>query len=196
MNVRGLNVSILCMIASVLVSGCATSPPSRFYVISALEEARVCQKYPDITIGISPIDLPRYLDRPQIMTRINENEIQLSELDLWAEPLKDNIPRVLGQNLTGLLCTDVDIFPWRGSEKISYRITVSVLRLDGSLTGGEAVLDARWIIVDEQTKKVLVRRESRFAEPLRSQDYPSMVSAYSRLLASFSREIANAVPRE
>ena len=106
--------------------------------LDALQEShqgmdRACEKKDRIiTIGLAPIGLPRYLDRPQIMTRLGEHELGLSEVDLWADPLKDMIPRVLARNLAALLCADVQAYPWRGPEPFSYRLLATVIRLDGS----------------------------------------------------------------
>ena len=106
---------------TLLISGsCAlrSSATTKFYILSPLvqpvvekqdEKGKKCK-----TIGIGPLDLPGYLDRPEIVTRVNPDELELAELDNWAEPLKDNITRVLAENISRLLCTeDVVIFPWK-----------------------------------------------------------------------------------
>ncbi len=195
MNIRACFVPVIFCIISIILVECTTSQPSRFYLLNALEDSRKqgiqsCQKDSIIGIGINPVNLPRYLDRPQIMTRINDNELMLSELDLWAEPLRDNVTSVIAQNLHALKCADIEVFPWSGSKQINYRLSAMVIRLDGT-PGGEAYLDVRWTILDEQAKMVLLTKESRFIEPVGSQDYLALASAYSRLLASFSRELAD-----
>lgn len=197
MNARGFSLSIAACIVSAILVGCTATQPSRFYVLDALQEShqgidRTCEeKDRIITMGLAPIGLPRYLDRPQIMTRIGEHELGLSEVDLWADPLKEMIPRVLARNLGALLCADVEVYPWRGPEPFSYRLLATVMRLDGS-PGGEAFLHVRWTILDAKADKVLLTRESRYAEPVGSPDYTALASAYSLLLDAFSREIADA----
>lgn len=197
MKTRGFSLSFAVCIVSAMLVGCTATQPSRFYVLDALQASRqgidrTCEKKDRIiTIGLAPIGLPRYLDRPQIMTRIGEHELGLSEVDLWADPLKDMIPRVLARNLGALLCADVQVYPWRGPETFSYRLLATVTRLDGS-PGGEAFLHVRWTILDEQANRVLLTRESRYAEPVGSPDYTALAAAYSRLFDAFSREIAEA----
>jgi uncharacterized protein len=189
MNTRKVLV-ILCVV-SIMLAGCATSKPSRYYVLNAPENAQnACKGGRIITIGISPVDLPKYLDRPQIMTRINDNELQLSEFHQWAEPLKDNISRVIAQNLSGSLCAGIKMFPWTGSEQFDYRLSTRLIRLDGA-PGGEAFLDVQWTISDQQSNKLLITKESRFTEHVGSNSYDALVSAYSRLINSFSKEIAD-----
>ena len=195
MNARSLIPSIIICIISIILNGCATSQPSRFYVLNVLERpqmenSQACKNESIITIGINPIDLPRYLDRPQIMTRVNDNEYKLSELNLWAEPLKNSIPRIIAQNLNTLLCADTVIFPWAGFKQFDYRLSAVVIRLDGTL-GGQAFLEVQWSISDERAQKILITKNSRYSEPIRSQDYHALAYAYSRVLSAFSREIAD-----
>jgi hypothetical protein len=196
MKIRDAFIIMLICAVSAMLNGCATSQPSKFYVLNALEDhqkagTQACRDSRIIGIGITPVDMPKYLDRPQIMTRVNGNELNLSEFHLWAEPLKSSVSRILVHNLSALLCATVEIYPWAGSERLDYRVSATVIRLDGT-PGGQAFLDAQWAIFDDHSKKLLVTKESRFNEPVGSNSYEALVSAYSRALASLSREIADA----
>ena len=179
------------------LAGCASSAPTRFYVLSPLPGAKAeSQTLKDegcIAIGIGPVELPAYLDRPQIVTRVSENELNLAEFDKWAEPLKENFSRVLVENLSTLLCADaISIFPWKGPTPIDYQVEVTVIRMDGNV-GGNASLVARWVIFRENDRKMLLTRQSSFSRPLSSQGYKALVSAQSRAIADLSREIAEAI---
>lgn len=197
MNMR---MRILCLIFAGLTAlyGCASGPHApRFYVLSAADGKQTagkpaCEGAADVSLGIGPVDMPKYLDRPQIMIRISRNELKLSESDQWAEPLKDAVPRVIAGDVGSFVCGDVKIWPWKGSDRIDYRLNASILSLDGT-PGGDAVLDVKWSIVDEHTKKPIVSKESTYSEQVADNSYESLVSAYSRLLASFSRDIAASV---
>ena len=71
-----------------LLTACGSSPPTRFYMISAdSTSASPSQTSADVSVGVGPIRLPEYLDRPQIVTRGNNARIELAEFDRWAEPL-------------------------------------------------------------------------------------------------------------
>ena len=70
--------------AALLVTGCfGTSPPSRFYVLSASPEARaaVPSTGPDGTLGVFPTRVADYLDRPQIVTFLGDNAVDIDEYD-------------------------------------------------------------------------------------------------------------------
>ena len=82
------------------------------------------------SIGVGPVQMPEYLNRPQIVSRKSTIELFLDEFNKWAEPLEDNFTRVLAENLANILRTDpVVIFPSRGSIPVDYIVTLDVIRL-------------------------------------------------------------------
>ena len=177
--------------------GCASSRPARFYILDALsspEEVKQSAAHEQgIAIGMGPVVLPQYLDRPQIVTRASPNRLQLAEFDRWAEPLKHNVSRVLAENLSFLLSGDrVVVFPWKRSTALDYRVSVEITRFDGKRSG-EVTLKAHWTISGADGKKVFVRRESSLVESAGNQEYEALVAAESRTLAALSHEIAAAI---
>ena len=183
-----------------LISGsCAlrSSATTKFYMLSPLarpvvetqdEKGQKCK-----TIGVGPLHLPAYLDRPQIVTRVNPNEIKLAEFDNWAEPLKDSVNRVLVENLTRLLCTEaVVIFPWKKSSHIDYQIDIKIVWMDGKL-GEKAILVSQWAVIDAFDKSVLLTKTSQYTESITDTGYSALVAAHSRLIAALSQDIANAI---
>ena len=177
------------------LNGCAVSQPTRFYTLSAMEKPKIsrpCSDTSPITIAIAPLALRKYLDRPQIMTRVDENELQLSELDQWAEPLNENISNVIAENLRSLLCADIETFPVTVNGQTDFRLSASIIRLEGK-PGGDAFLEVRWSVSGDQSKAPLFVKESFYKESVRPHDNKGLVSAYSSLFASFSREIAGSL---
>jgi uncharacterized protein len=183
--------------------GCASSPPTRFYLLSSPDtlspETKPSAGERCLSIGIGPIRIPDYLDQPRIVTREAQNEIALAEFDRWGEPMKDNLTRLLAKHLSTLLCTEtIAFFPWRGGIPIDYRVEMEVLRLDGSL-GGNVSLEAWWMVLSGDGKKMLFSKKSSFTEAVGGKDYKSLASSESRALGHLSREIAEAIkalPRE
>ncbi len=182
----------------VVFSGCASNPPTRFFVLSSSPnlgkvgnpEGERC-----FAIGIGPVKLPEYLNQPEIVTRMTQNELRLDEFAKWAEPLEDNISQVLAENLSSLLCTrSIAISPWKGGTPIDYRIDVHVNQMDGIL-GGSALLDITWSIADgtDRRKLPLITKRSTYREPTGGPDYEALVSAQSRNLESLSRNISEAI---
>ncbi len=190
----GLTLGFLMMV----LLGCASSPPTRFFVLSSIfgsEKMRNLEGERCFAIGIGPVKIPEYLNQPEIVTRITQNEVRLDEFAKWTEPLENNISRALAENLSSMLCIrSIAVFPWRGQTPIDYRIDVHVIHMDGIL-GESASLDVSWSIADgaDRKKPALVTKRSSYREPTGGGDYGAFVSAQSRNLASLSREIAEAI---
>ncbi len=175
------------------LGGCTTTPPTNFYVLTPLPSAEslglatVAAGGP--SIGIGPVTLPQYLDRPQIVSRLSRARLNLGEFDQWAAPLKDIVASVLAENLSMLMSTDhIAVYPWPRSTTIDYQIMVDVTRFDGKM-GGEVLLLARWSIVGKDGKE-WVKKKSRFSQPAGAPDYEATVTAMSRALERLSRDIA------
>jgi uncharacterized lipoprotein YmbA len=186
--------------AILLVSGCAgamESPPSRFYMLSAVQETSaaetVTKDFSDVRIGLGSINFPAYLDRQQIVSRISPSEVRLAEFDRWAEPLIGNFTEVFKENLAVLLHTEFIIMhPWTRTANIEFRIVIDVSRFDAQL-GADAALIARWAIFRESDGELLLIQKSVLTAPTDSSDIKAMVKALSRTLADFSREVAVAI---
>jgi uncharacterized protein len=182
--------------ASLIVGGCA-SQPSRFYLLSAVPNTEMAslemsgQQGP--TIGVGPVTLPRYVDRPQIVTRTSPYELKVAEFDRWAEALDTNFTRVLAENLSILLpSARVVMSPWPRAIPIDYQVTVDVTHFL-SQVGGDSLLIADWTLFKGEGQDALTSGRSRFSASPGGQDYAAIVAAMSQTVASLSREIATAV---
>ena len=201
---RRLGLRLVVVLASsvMILGGCigGKSSPAKFYVLSALPSPETTKKVAaaeqGVAIGVGPVSLPPYLDRPEIVTRSGGNKLHLAEFDRWAEPLRQNFTRVLAQNLSNLIPTDrAALYPWERSVPINYQVAVEVVHFEGSADGNSSLM-ARWSILGADGKQELLAGQSSFSESIGPpQDYEATVSAMSRTLADFSREIAAAIKR-
>jgi uncharacterized lipoprotein YmbA len=145
---------------------------------------------PGFTIGVGPVTLPRYLDRPQIVTRTSPYEIKLAEFDRWAEALDANFMRVLVENLSQLLPpARVVMYPWPRATATDYQIIVDVTHFL-SQVGGDSLLIADWTLLRGEGPEVLSNGRARFSASPSGADYSAIVAAMSQTVASLSREIA------
>ena len=187
------HVGVVLVALVACLSACAgKSASSKFYVLSSLPPP-VLSAAEGTTIGVFPVAMPDYLDRPQIVTRASENEIKIDEFSRWAEPLKESFTSALVQNLSSLLNT-AKVIKTTGSTgfPIALQVGVEVVQFDGSL-GGDVVLIVRWGIFDPGGKKLLLGKRSSFKEPTGAATYEALVVAESKAVAALSREIAEAV---
>lgn len=190
---------VVCTVGIFLMalSGCARTAPSKFYILNSLQDSEAEQQTApsayDFTIGVGPIVIPEYLDRPQIVTRTGQNELNLGQFDRWAGPFKENISRAIMENLTVLLAGDrISVISWGPLIPVKYQIAVGVKRFDAVLDGSVS-LTAQWVIFEKDGRSMLMMRESRFSEPIDGQGYAAIAAAMSKALENLSRDIAAAL---
>jgi hypothetical protein len=139
--------------------------------------------------------MPDYLDRPQIVTQVNPNELQLGDFDQWAEPLGKMVMRTLADNLAAFLCLEEVVFYPAVSGGVDYQIVVTVTRFHG-LRDGNIALSAQWQVREGGGDRVVARNRSTIREPVEGEGYTALVAAQSRALAHLTREIADAVSHD
>lgn len=191
------------LICVLLLSGClGRTPAPKFYLLTPLEGVAGSSAGTGMTLGVGPVTIPEYLKRPQIVTRgacsagsdVDCGELQLSDFDRWAEPLDENLVRVLSENLSMLLSTErIERYPWRPRTKLDYQVRVDVIQLGGN--AGSSLLTVRWSVLGGEEGEVLVAKKSSFRGPSASGDYGRMVQALSDALAELSREMASEIEK-
>lgn len=184
----------LALLALLLVSACAQTQPTRFYTLSPLQPEAGEASAEGPAIGLEPVMLPDYLDRPQIVTRAGPNRMTLAEFDIWVEPLSGMFTRVLAQNLSVLLDTkDVVILPELRDVRFDYHVQATVTQFDIA-EDGRAVLDALWAVYGRDGRSLVQQDRSRITEAVAEPgDYASMAGALSRALEGLSRDIADVI---
>jgi len=183
------------IIAAALVAGagCATTPSPTFYQLEEPARFQLSGIERGLAIGVGPINVAAYLDRPHIVTWKTEHQLELSEFNRWAEPLKDSILRVIAVNLSNMLETTRVYGIPRKSKGIplEFRVEIDIPRFDGRL-GGDALLLARWTLYGRD-ENALVTKVSIIREPSGGEGYDKLIAAQNRALQTLSREIVDAV---
>lgn len=182
----------VCRFALLLgLAGCAASPTPRLYVLTPLPIGTGDSAPPvqvSSPIGVYPVRLPAYLDRPEIVTRVDSNRLHLAESEHWGEPLGDGLTRVLVRDLSILLPTArIAVFPHAITRRPEFTVSVEVAQLDAALHQ-DCTLVARW------TVRGISDTESRTGTFIRTEpvgeSYGTYVAAVSRLLAGLAQVIA------
>ena len=183
------------MIAVVMLAaaGCARTPPPNFYLLEEPAGSRLSGLDRGMAIGVGPLNLAGYLDRPNVVTRLTDHELQLSDFNRWAEPLKESILRVIGGNLSNMLETNrIYEIPWRNKEMpLEFRVEIDISRFDGCL-GGDALLAARWTLYGRD-EKTLVTRVSLITVASGGDGYDRLIGAQNQALRKLSQEIVDAI---
>ena len=185
------------LIVLMVLGGCARSKPANHYILHSMQnpgpEVRAAGTEQDPAIGVGPVKIPAYLDRPQMVTRSTGSALQFAEFDKWAEPLDKNLTRVLADNLSILLPSQhVCVFPWPRAVPVRYQVTLEIIHLE-KMPDEKVILDARWNILENDGGKLLAMKRSRLTLPLESAGFEGVASAESRAVEALSRDIAAAL---
>ncbi len=187
---------IVSVIATLILAGCAGSPQARFYLLSPLapREGDAPPQVPTpVSVGVAPVELPDYLNRPQIVTRDGRYELNLAEFDRWGGSLPDNIASVMTENLSLLLGSErVQTVPRGRGETVDYTLAMRVLRLDCT-PGDQVIMKVQWTLLAGPAGKEGVTRVTTRTEKLKDARYDTLVAAVSSSLGEVSREIAREI---
>ncbi|WP_242342836.1 PqiC family protein [Anaeromyxobacter terrae] len=178
-----------------LVAGCLTlgprSEPARWYVLEAEASAPGSTRPPMPVLGVGPVRLPAYLDRPEIVTRAGPARVEVASADRWAAPLDVLFTGVLAEDLRAAVpAREVLGWPWPVSASPEWSVSVEVLRFEGE-PDGSAVLEARWAVRrgGALAKQGVTTARERGAAP----GVAATVAALSRAIGALARDIAAAV---
>ena len=171
-------------------SGCGSSPPSSFYTLSPSPLTPIGAAV-DGGITIGPIDIPDYLNRPQIVTRREGSELKLAEFDRWAEPLEDSFQRMLTTNIRSLLgSNEIVEYPSKQKFGLHYHVVARIQRFDTDYRGN-AVLEVKWGILDSNGGRVAPLASGRFeSQASNANDYNQIVAALDDTVSQLSVAIA------
>ena len=176
-----------------LLTACSTTPAVKYYTLNPFTEMQ-----PDISqavsgtplaIGVGPVKFPKFLDRPQIVTRKSQHRVEVSEFHRWAGSFSEDFLRVLAKNISMLLPADrVAAYPWTDHFSPSFRIPLTVEQFDGRFEG-DVVLNVAWSVRNQKDTNEPVVKHTRIKEPVSAGDYDALVSAQSRAIGTLSRAI-------
>lgn len=182
------------MIGFATLAACSSSQPTNFYTLSELAPNTEPSDGEPFRLGVGPIHMPAYLDRPQLVTRSGTNRMNVADFDQWVEPLDGIFKRTLAENLSNRLVTDqIVTLPTRRNLPLDYQVEIDVVRFDAD-AAGNVVLDVRWRIFESESERLkdhghsITRRQADIAN-----DYNAIAAAMSYCLGSMSSDIAKAL---
>jgi uncharacterized lipoprotein YmbA len=182
------------LVLVVALAGCGllTAPKTiqtQFFVLNAVAPATGARA--DISIGLGPVTIPSYLDRPAMARRVDEYQIAYDPSLRWAEPLQDNFQRVVAANLVQLIGPQrILLYPWVRSAALDVFVTVAVARFEQQ-PDGSLLLEARWVVRD-RADVLLAVEVTRFTRPGGTPE--ANAAALSALVGDLSQAIAAAIP--
>ena len=169
---------------------------SKFYLLTPTADtaapatAQTTGNTSNFTLGLGPIKLPPYLDRPEVVTRAAPNRLELSKEDRWGESVQNGFTRAMERDLAAQSGAAVIVFPWYNTVHIDMQVQIDVYRFETDAQG-TATLSAKWTILDSTGKNVLYTVESNLTQPSKPGDNTEAAAALSRDIGDLSGQIAN-----
>jgi len=185
------------LLGACLLSACASTPETHFYVLSPLSFPAQSSpsEAPKRLIGLGPVTVPALLERKQLVTRTGDNSITSSEFHQWAAPLQESITETLAQNLSVLLPNGiVKAYPWSAYGEMDSHIIIDIARFEIN-PSRHAELIADWTVMDDKTHRPLKHGQARITRPQTGSTPAEAVKALSETLQEFSRQLADALPK-
>jgi uncharacterized lipoprotein YmbA len=189
--VLAVAMGAICLTALGL-GGCGgVTPPVKYYTLNALSRTEApAAAAQALTLSVAVAGIPGILDRPQIVTRTAENRVNISEFHRWAVSLKEDLTRVLVENLNVLLAGErIRARTTETAFDPAYQLIVHISQLEGGL-GATVTLKAVWTIRDVRAKAVILSDEVLIEQPVEAESYEAFVAGQSRAVGVLSQEIA------
>lgn len=181
-------------ILALSIGGCISAPDTpnpRFYMLQRDDSG--AKKYEidaGIIIEVGPVKIPRYQDRPQIVTQDKNRMLKFAQFDRWGEPLDIGLSRLIAENLALMLPgASFQTFPSNFAIPLTYQVIVDVVKLESQLDGN---LDfaAQWSVIVSEHRKMLITKRFELSLPVGPHTYEGLVKALSKASSLLSSDIA------
>lgn len=173
---------------ALLVCGCATAPPSRFYTLSGAPAP--ANPTSTLSIVVGPVTIPAVVDRPEIVVTVSDNEVWLDEFNRWAGPLGEAIAVATAEDLAAALGTVRATAAVQSADGADYRASIEVQRFE-SAPGSHALLDAVFTVRRSADGRTATGRTTARETPA-DKSYDALAAAHSRAVARLARDVAEA----
>lgn len=189
---------LFCLAFTVFLSGCVSpseSPSPRFYTLQPADKDKITQRFDtaaNTVIGVGPVKIPGYMNRPQIVTRDKNKMLKFAQFDRWAESLDTALTRLINENLTIMLPqATIELFPWNLLIPLRYQVIADIIKIESQLDG-DLILVAQWSIIDLDKKTAVFTKRSEFLQPINPHNYAGLAEALSIACTALSSQIADA----
>jgi len=177
-----------------LAVGCfGGGPRPAYFTLSAAAGAGPIQplaRRPELGLAIGPIELPRYLDRQEMVTRDGAHRLVLWNAYRWGGSLRTDILRTMATDLGALLgTTRLAVYPVEARFPVDFRVLLEIVELD-SVPGASVTLRGRFTVASGTDGRAIVVEEVSVEEPVPSPAWEDLVSAQRAALGRVDRAIA------
>ncbi|HEY2051961.1 MAG TPA: PqiC family protein [Caulobacteraceae bacterium] len=174
-----------------LLAGCGHSPPTRFYTLDPTPPSHTATAAAAAPIQLDAVRIPAALDRPQVVTQLGANRLDVHDFDQWASPLGEMMRRTLAQNLLTRLPEGEFILPDAPRTQAVRGLVVDILQIDAS-PGGRVTLQGSWTLMVPGTTRPAMTRNVQLSTDA-GPGPQGTAAAMSQLLGQLADQIVEGV---
>ncbi len=186
-----MKARVLALLILLGTGGCASSPPARFYLLSAVAPSRTASRSGSGSLIVDRVRIPDYLDRPALVRRTGQNRLDVSDIERWGGSLSAMIRDVLSEDLAERL---PGISMAAANSRAQARsVSVRIYDFAAWPAAGEVKLDVEWAILDPATGAVSAQRRETITVNVSRDQTAAQVNGMSRALGVLADHIAAAL---
>jgi len=183
--------AVVACAVSLILTGCASSPPTRFYTLDAVPaQSRAPQ--PGAPLQVAAVHMPASLDRREIVSQSGPNRLEVSDENRWGAPIAEMTRRVLTEDLLERLPAGAVILPDQPAPANANALVLDILRFERD-SSGEVILRGSWALLPPQSNAPLAMRNVDLRAAA-GADYAAQAQAMSGLVGQLADQIAEALP--
>lgn len=175
------------LVATSVLAACS-SPAPKVYTLTSTAGTAAGGGRP-VSAAVAAVEIPKYLDRPQIIRRSGAVELGVAEFERWGEPLANMVQRVLAADLSSRLPAGSVVTTSRtlsGDETLTVEVAVGRFDQDAD---GTIVLEAQWRLRGKGPRRANTET-TRITRRPADQGTAAQVQAMSEALGDLADRIA------
>ena len=185
------------LLISLFLSGCGGGGTAiRYYMIDPVPSLSLpADTGRKLSIEIMDVNIPQYLERFNIATRGEGNQLFFSEFNQWGDNFRKNLLRTMASNLASLLSTDDIGTPInRSMSAPDYRIQVHIEQFERNYDG-YVTLVCRWQLLTVGGTDTVETYKTELISPYTYaiDEYEGIVFSMKDLYGQLSKLIAESV---
>jgi uncharacterized protein len=179
----------------VLLCGCASSAPSKFYTLTAVPAggAAPAPVQPSLPVRVVAVRIPPMLDRQEIARPSAGDQLVISGEERWDAPLDEMIQEILTRDLIERLPASAVILPGAPAPARVDSIVVNILQFQSDVAG-KVLFQGSWSLLTPGTAAPSLIRDFRYSAEASPESTGEEVQAMSTLLGELADDIARSLP--
>ncbi len=175
-----------------LLLACGSSPKVDNYILH-IEPTNDIKVFNDSSpkVFLKPLVFPEYLNRPQIVVRKNQGQLEIQEFKRWAEPLKSSFLRVFKEVMQqqGIKLNSHKQFR---QQRFDYQLSLEVISFEVN-RAQKVDLKVNWVLLNSENNTVIANGIDAVSVAIIGEDFSSKISAQAQVVECLGELLAKQI---